>query len=166
MIKRFLTLFDNIDNEASKERNGRDIRAFRKQIWIVLISSAVILFALHYLKYNRSFLETIKLAESLFGIQSHAWYWAIRHSQFYQLWSHSWWAIWHLILFLAMPMIIVKFALNRPLSEFGWQVGDSRTHWRLYAGIVLFFILFLSIFAHFNSNFLHYYPFYKLAHLS
>ena len=166
MIKQLLNIFDTIDNEASKERSGRDIQAFRKQIWIVLVSSAVILFALHYLKYSQSFHGTIKLAESLFGIQHHAWYWAIRHSQFYQLWSHVWWATWHLILFLAAPMLIVKFALQRPLSEFGWQVGYSRTHWYLYAGIVLFFTIFLSIFAHFNSNFLHYYPFYKLAHRS
>lgn len=71
MFKRLFSIFDTIGNEASKERKGRDIQVFRKQIWAVLVSSAVILFALHYLKYSRSFIETIKLTESLFGIQHH-----------------------------------------------------------------------------------------------
>lgn len=166
MLRRLLVLFDTIDHEAAQERNGRDIQDFRQQIWIILVTAAVILFALHYLKYNRSFHEAILLAESLFGIEHHTWYLAIRHSLFYELWTHMWWAAWHLVLFLAVPMAIVKFGLRRPLSAFGWQVGDAGAHWRIYAGIALFFIVFLSIFAHFNSSFLHYYPFYKLAHRS
>ena len=166
MLRRLLALFDTIDREAARERHGRDIQDFRRQIWTVLISTAVILFAIHYLKYNSVFYHTVKLIESLFGIEHHAWYRAIRHSPFAELWAHVWWAAWHLILFLAVPMGIVKFGLRQPLSAFGWQVGDAGAHWRLYAGIVLFFIVFLSIFAHFSPSFLHYYPFYKLSHRS
>ncbi len=166
MLRRLLALFDAIDCEAARERHGRDIRDFRRQIWTVLISAAVILFAIHYLKYTSAFYHTVKLAESLFGIEHHAWYRAIRHSPFAELWTHVWWAAWHLVLFLAVPMGIVKFGLRQPLSAFGWQVGDAGVHWRLYAGFVLFFIVFLSIFAHFSPSFLHYYPFYKLSHRS
>jgi len=166
MLRRLFALFDPIDREAARERHGRDIRDFRRQIWAVLISAAVILFAIHYLKYNNAFYHTVKLAESLFGIEHHVWYRAIRHSPFAELWTHVWWAAWHLVLFLAVPMGIVKFGLRQPLSAFGWQVGDAGAHWRLYAGIVLFFIVFLSVFAHFSPSFLHYYPFYKLSHRS
>ncbi len=166
MLRRLFALFDTIDRQAAHERHGRDIRDFRRQIWTVLISAAVILFAIHYLKYTSTFYHTVKLAESLFGIEHHAWYRAIRHSPFAELWTHVWWAAWHLVLFLAVPMGIVKFGLRQPLSAFGWQVGDAGVYWRLYAGFVLFFIVFLSIFAHFSPSFLHYYPFYKLSHRS
>jgi len=160
-------IVDRIDREAAGERNGRDILAYRRQIWTVLISAAMILFAIHYLKYDTAFRATVNGLESLLTHSGHpVWYRHLRSTHFGELWTHAWWSAWHVILFLLVPMGIVKYGLKKPLSDFGWQLGDALAHWRLYAGIVLFFIIFLSIFAHFSPSFLHYYPFYRLAYRS
>ena len=165
--KSFVKIFDKIDKEAQEEAEAiGGLLSYRRQIWIVLLTATLMLFVLHYIKFSSSFHATVNFIESLIGDTQNRWYMQIRHSNYGQLLGHVWWASWHIILMLLIPASVAKFILRRPLSSFGWQLGLSFKHWKLYASIVLFFVLFLSIFAHFNSSFLHYYPFYRLAYRS
>ena len=163
----FSQIFNSIDHEAQKERkNTGGLEAYRKQVWIVLLVTSISLLAVHYLKLNTSFYHFISLLEALFSVENHAWFNTIRTHTFSSLFSYLWWAGWHYIFFLIIPMIVVKKVLKKSVAAHGWQTGDTLKHWKVYAITVIFFILFLSAFSHFNESFAHFYPFYKLAYRS
>jgi len=167
MIKKIITLFDSIDLEAQKERQKfGSISAFRFRVWVIMLSSALSLLVIHYAKYNSSFHKSIAFIEKIFGLKYHAIEHMMQMSKFYELYSHIWWAFWHYLFFLIIPVLIIKFVFKESISSYGWQKGDLHKHKSIYLGAMAFFIVFLSWFSFNNSSFAHYYPFYHLAYRS
>jgi len=160
-------IFDEIDHRAKKDRgNHAYLEAYRKQVWIILITVSVSLLVIHYMKSNHSFYQALFWIESLFDVPGHRLYKAVQTSLFSELFAYLWWASWHYLFFWLVPVLIVKLVLKDSLQNYGWQLGDTFKHWKIYLVAIVFFILFLSWFSFHSSSFAHYYPFYRLAYRS
>jgi membrane protease YdiL (CAAX protease family) len=159
-------MLDAMDRQAEKDRDGKAPSAYRVRVWVVLATVAISLLAVHYLKSIHSFHQTIRLLESLFGIEGHGWLRAVRSGSFGTLWAYVWWSGWHYLMFLLVPMGVIRWILKDSIRSYGWQMGEAKQHWKIYAVTMVFFVLLLSWFSFHNSSFAHYYPYYHLAHRS
>jgi len=167
VTKIITRLLDPIDREAAKERKRTGgLEAYRFRVWVILLTAALSLLVIHYMKYSRAFRQTVQWLEGIFGISDHAWSHALRVSPYAELYTHAWWAGWHYLFFLIVPVLVVKFVFHESLSTFGWQRGTIFEHKWIYGVAMAFFVVFLSWFSFHNSSFAHYYPFYRLAYRS
>lgn len=153
-----------IDKEAKKERESNST-FFVYKAWIILLVSSFCLWALHYLKFKSTLYAFVLSLENFFDISEHLWYFTIKNHLYAELFSYVWWASWHYIFFLFVPMLVIRFVFKEKLSAYAWQKGKVGEHFRLYVGIILFLIVFLS-FVSYHSAFSSFYPFYHQAHRS
>ena len=166
-FQKVATIFKDIDRQATKERNSNGgVESYSFRVWVVLFTATISLLVIHYMKHRSQFDQTIRALESLFGIDGHIWSHAIRSSHFTELYGYIWWAGWHYLFFLLIPILVVKYLFKEKLSAYGWQSGELLSHKWIYISTMLFFVLFLSWFSFHNREFAHYYPFYHHAYRS
>ena len=164
LITRFL---DPIDREAAIERErAGGLVAYRFRVWVILLVAALALLGTHYLKYTSVFRQSVRWLEGVLGVSDHAWTHALRAGPYAELYTHAWWAGWHYLFYLFVPMAVVKFVFRERLGAYGWQRGNLSDHAWIYGAAMVFFVVFLSWFSFHNSSFAHYYPYYRLAHRS
>lgn len=135
--------------------------ANRRVFWVLGIST-VCLLIIHYLKFSSSFNHALLLLSEWMGHESRHYYRLLRETQFLQLFSYVWWTFWHLVGFVIIPVLVVKYVIKRPMSEMGVGFNDTAKHWRGYL-LVITPVLIFVFFASFDTGFLKHYPFYRLA---
>lgn len=131
----------------------------------VIVTAAFILLGVHYLKYQSAFIVFLHQGAELWSGQRYAWQQAITEHPLGGLASLAWWSLVHLIGYLVLPLLIVRFWFKQPLSQYGLQRGCIHRHtgWYLLLVLPIFFFIYL---VSDRADFLHHYPFYKLAHRS
>lgn len=159
-MKKISDIINDIDKEA-KELEKED-NSYRFRVWVVLFSSAISLWALHYLKFKSTFITVIYQIESIFDITNHRLYHYIFSHHYSELFSYIWWGVWHYIFFLIIPMLIIKYIFKQKLSYYGWQMGALSAHKGLYLLLILLLVGLISIVS-LNENFVNFYPFYQNA---
>ncbi|MBN1379720.1 MAG: CPBP family intramembrane metalloprotease [Gammaproteobacteria bacterium] len=128
---------------------------------IVLITVALCLYLIHYAKFASSFYTTVNWLQSIFG-NKYQIYFDLQHDVFGNLYTEVWWTFWHLIGYVVVPFIIIKFFLKEPLRDYGLGLGKTATYTKYYfllASPIVFFAFLVS----FREDFANHYPFYKLA---
>jgi len=75
---------------------------------------------------------------------------------------HLWWALGSIILYLPIPMLIVRFGFGHRLRDYGWRRHMPGRYWLLYA-VMLLAVLPLVFYAASRPQFLAVYPFYRGA---
>lgn len=155
----------DIDEQAAKERAGISERLLTQRIWIVAAIACVCLLMLNYLKYSSNLRELIPVLEQWFNIQSDRWLSAYRYSHYRELYGYLWWGGWHLLAFIIIPMLTIKYILKQSLKDYGWQWGDVHKHWLGYVLLATPIVCF-AIMASFRNDFSQHYPFYDDAHRS
>jgi len=80
----------------------------------------------------------------------------------YGLYPHLWWALGSILLYLPIPMLIVRFGFRQPLAAFGWRFRVPLNHGFLYVAML---IIMMPIVFHAASRpaFQEVYPFYRAA---
>lgn len=142
-----------------------DVKVWDTRPAIVLMSVAVCLLMLHYLKFYTTFNFTLSwwfehFTES--GLQA---YKQLKRETYFPLLSQAWWSFWHLVTFVLIPVIVIKMVLKEPLKNYGLGLGRLRNHVKWYlllAAPILCFVVIVS----FRDDFSSHYPFYKLAYRS
>lgn len=129
---------------------------------VVLLSVAVALLMLNYLKNSSSLLALLVALATWQDAPSGLWLERMQNSGFERLWRYSWWSFWHVICYVLIPYLVIRFFLRRPMREFGWRWGETHYHWRGY-GYLLAPILLLVVFAGTRQDFVEHYPFYRDA---
>jgi len=162
-MNKIKNLFYNIDKEA-KELERID-NNYKLRVWIVLFSSAISLWAVHYLKFTTTFYMVIKSLEDIFDIQNHSLFNYLTTHYYSELFTYIWWGFWHYLFFLIVPMLIIKYLFKQKLSYYGWQIGNLYSHKALYLSIMIFLIAIVYIVS-LNGDFSNFYPFYNQAHRS
>ena len=163
--KQILSALSTIDNEAKAERLLLDDDTERRRVWVVIMVACVCLLMVNYLKFFSVLVESIRLAETWFGIDNKQWSRQFHFYPYRELLGYVWWGFWNLLCFLIIPMLTIKLILKQPLRDYGWQVGAVKTHWLGYvllASPIMFFAFVVS----FREDFANHYPFYTLAHKS
>ena len=119
--KNILHLLQDIDKEAMQALKTNQVHTWH--IWTVLLVISVSLLLVHYFKYQSSFYVAISLAENIFDISNQSWLRTIRSHPFSELFSYVWWASWHYLFFLIIPMLTIRFIFKQSVAEYGWQKG-------------------------------------------
>jgi len=154
-----------IDQQATQDRQHADAAQESRRVWLILMLACVCLLMTHYLKHSSVLVELIRILEGWFGIEHHQWTREFRAHPYRQLLGYVWWGFWHLLCFIALPMLCIKLVLKQRLAQYGWQWGDVHKHWLGYVLLVSPIMVF-ALLASFRDDFSNHYPFYKLAKLS
>lgn len=158
--KNILIALDSIDDEYPSYTLNKK-QALRR-VFAVLACVSVCLLLIHYMKYSSTFRASLTLLSHMIGQSGNHFDNQLRSTQFYELFSYTWWTSWHIIGYFILPFLVIKYILRESIIDMGWRFADTRKHWRGYLLLIspiLFFIFLVS----FRGDFLHHYPFYKLS---
>lgn len=81
------------------------------------------------------------------------------------LYPHLWWACFSILLYLLVPILIIKLIFKHRMREYGLTLAIKRGHLALYAAMSLFMspiVFYVST----RTEFLEIYPFYRGAPLA
>jgi len=78
------------------------------------------------------------------------------------LFPHMWWALGSFVLYLPVPMLIIRFGFRHRLRDYGWRIHLPGRYWLLY-GAMLLAVLPLVFYAASRPEFRAVYPFYRGA---
>lgn len=149
---RFIEALKAIDKEASENKKIVD---YRKPA-IVLFTMAICLLLIHYLKFSSTFQQSVVL---MFGKSAYV---DLRGSLFFHLYSNAWWAAWHLIGYVLIPVFVIRVVLKERLSDYGTGIGATRQYFQYYVALALP-IVFFAFLVSFREDFANHYPFYRFA---
>lgn len=165
ILSKFIRVLENIHTQSFTETADIDKGSWDKRPAIVLMVTAICLLMLHYLKFNTTFYAFLELWFSQIGENSEI---AIRHLRrltYFPIVSSAWWTFWHLVTFIIIPIITIKYVLKEPLSNYGLGIGRLNEHKSWYFLLVAPILCFVVIVS-FREDFSNHYPFYRYAHRS
>lgn len=147
--RRIFTALDQIDNTDSSYSLTKP-QALRR-VFITLACVCVALLFIHYAKFSTN-LEFL-LGESIGALRASSWY---------ELVGYAWWTGCHLIGFIVLPWIVIRYLFKLRVSDFGLHLNETAQHWRGY--LLLFSpILVFVVLVSYGEDFVEHYPFYRLA---
>src|SRR5215831_19454674 len=82
------------------------------------------------------------------------------HESYYGLYSHLWWAACSIVVYLPLPLLIVKFGFHHSLRDYGLALKLNRRDLPIYAAMLLA-VLPIVWFASQRAGFLEIYPFFR-----
>lgn len=152
----FLETWNRIDVEAAAEREARRAQgaSYDYRPLIALATGAMFLTAMEYWggsRYFDRFVLTFHL-DAMFG------------SQFADLYELGYWALWRVLGYFILPVVVLKL-MGLRVRDHGLSTQGFREHAWIYGffySIVLVAVVIVSFFGDFST----YYPFYKLANRS
>jgi len=136
----------------------------RSHAWVVIGVACLCLLLVHYGKYSSNFREILATLDAWLSMNGE-WIRAYRTSEYRELIGYLWWGSIHLLGFILLPMLVIRYGLRQRLNEFGWQWGRVHEHWPGYFLLTLPIMVF-AIIASFGPEFSRHYPFYDEAHRS
>lgn len=146
----FLQQLDLIDREAPSWQLDRP--AALRRVMITLTCVCVSLLILHYGKFASNF-------QALLGEQDAQ---RLAATGWYELVAYGWWTGMHLLTFIVLPFLVIRFCFAEKIVDYGWRWQDTGRHWPGYLLLtapILFFIFIVSQ----GEDFVHHYPFYSLS---
>jgi len=161
--KRVIEAMDQIDSE--KPSHTLDRRTALRRVFSVLATVCVCLLIIHYMKYFSSFRSGLTMLSEAQGLSSQHWYQKLSNAGLLQLASYSWWTFWHIVGYVLIPFIIIKYHLKTSFTDMGWRWADTGKHWSGYVLLISPILLFIFLVS-FRGDFLNHYPFYKQAQRS
>lgn len=81
---------------------------------------------------------------------------------YFGLYPHLWWALWTIVLFLAVPVVLVRALFKQHLRDYGLNLAIKRQHGWLYLGL-LAAVFPIVVLASRRPDFQNIYPFYRGA---
>ncbi len=150
MWSRFLQVFKDIDE---REFDADD--QSRSRIPIALTVAGVCLLLVHYLKFDDVFLYVLELYGRDAAIKS--------LGEYRELSCHLWWSFMHLIAFLVIPLVTIKWILKDSFSHYHLGWGDVHKHWLGYLALLSPIMIFIILVTVFRDDFSQHYPFYSHA---
>lgn len=149
-----------IEQEAQQLSTNR-LQA-QRQAALTLLLVAVCLLGIHYLKFLTTFRACLTQLSLWLELAPDALWLQLTDSGFVQLLAQLWWGGWHLLGYVLLPGLFIRFVLRQPLLDFGLGLGDVRRHWTGYL-LLLCPILVFVVIVSFRPDFSQHYPFYRLA---
>ncbi|PUA28171.1 MAG: CAAX protease family protein [Cellvibrio sp. 79] len=155
--RQIMRALDQIDAAAPSWQLSRP-QALRR-VFIVLATASVSLLILHYGKFStnlHSFLQWLGNwhgADYLQQLQAAGWL---------ELCGYIWWTGCHLLTFIVLPWLVIRFMFKERIADFGWRWNQVGEHWRGYLLLlspILVFVVLVSM----GEDFVEHYPFYRNA---
>ena len=151
--RQILRALDEIDAAEPSYTLSRPA-AMRRVIW-VLACVSVSLLILHYGKFSSNMQLLLNWLD-----QS---YWArLDASGWLALCGYLWWTLAHLLTFILLPWLVIRYGFKQSMRDFGWRWNQVGAHWRGYLLLlspILVFVVLVSM----GEDFVNHYPFYHHA---
>ena len=158
--KNIVRALDEIDAEPPSYTLNR--KQTLRRVFAVLATVSVCLLLIHYLKYSSVLVALLRDIATAQGHDQNHWIKALQDTGFANMAYYVWWTSWHVVGYVLLPWIVIRFVMKEKMRDMGWRFNDTARHWRGYLLLltpILFFIFLVS----FREDFLNHYPFYKLA---
>lgn len=168
LLRKFKGLLQEIHSESfgsDSQQTKRELSHWDTRPAIALMVVAVCLLMLHYLRVNTSFYAFLELWFSQFSDNAAASLQALGQHPFIRLIGMAWWSGWHVITFLLIPLLTIKFVFKEPIKNYGLGVGRLKQDLKWYLLLVAPILCFVVIVS-FRDDFSSHYPFYGLANRS
>lgn len=162
--RRLFAVLDEIDSQPPSWTLNR--RQAMRRIFVTLAAVSVCLLLLHYAKFSSNFLLTLSWLAQLQGLEAGHYVRSLQQSQWYQLSVYAWWSGWHLIAFVLLPWLVIRFIFQQRMRDFGWRWSDTNRHWRGYLLLLSPILVLVVLVTLFREDFVDHYPFYGLAERS
>ena len=161
--KNIFRALDEIDQQSPSYTLNRK-QSLRRVFW-TLACVSVCLLIINYMKNSSALMATLQELALLNDEHINYYFIKLRQHPFADLILYCWWTFWHVIGYVLIPLLVIKFILRESFWDMGWKFNDTHKHWFGYVLLltpILFFIFLVS----FREDFLHHYPFYKMSHRS
>lgn len=158
--RNILPLLDSIDAEPPSYTLNRQ-QALRRVFW-TLACVSVCLLMIHYLKFHYSFIAFLKLWAGWADKPVNYYVILTQRSNYYDLLGYSWWTFWHVVGYVVIPFLVIRYQLRTSIVDMGWRFADTAKHWRGYLTLLSPILLFVFLVS-FRDDFVNHYPFYKQA---
>jgi len=165
VLTQFMNVLQRIHKQSFNSDELIDNKIWDKRPAIVLIVVAICLLMLHYLKFNSTFYGFLDLWFSYFSENNKVAISELRKQTFFPLIGSAWWAFWHLVAFLIIPIVTIKWVLKDSLNNYGLGLGRLNEHKKWYLLLTAPILCFVVIVS-FRDDFSNHYPFYKYAYRS
>ena len=163
--KKFVTILNEIHQESLNSGHHKLKQQWDYRPAIVLMTVAICLLLLHYLKFSTVFTATIETVLSWFSSDPEASFRQLRQQTFFSLVGEVWWSFWHILAFILIPVFVIKIILKDSLRDYGLGLGKLPKHIKWYLLLVAPILCFVFIVS-FRDDFATHYPFYHLANRS
>jgi len=158
--KNIFLALDEIDQSPPSYTLDRK-QAMRRVFW-TLACVALSLLIIHYMKYYSTFQATLAFISQLQNKNSNYWLAQLNDSGFLRLYSYTWWTFWHLIGYIVLPFLVIRYLLKLRIRDMGWRWRDTHLHCRGYILLLSPILVFVVLVSQ-GQDFINHYPFYKLA---
>ena len=155
--RKFTAALRAIDREAANSNTRIDFRTPA----IVLLTMALSLLLIHYIKYASVFQQTLYWFSQWHSGNNNLFN-SISSDQWFSLYAQAWWTAWHLVGYVLIPWCVIHWTLKQRLRDFGLGFGQTRRYIPYCIGLATPIVLFAFI-ASFREDFANHYPFYRLA---
>lgn len=155
--RQILRALDQIDAAAPSWQMSRP-EALRR-VFIVLATVSVSLLILHYGKFATNLHALLQSLGEMRGVD---YLQQLRDAGWLELCSYVWWTGCHLLTFIVLPWLVIRFIFRAQMRDFGWRWNQVGEHWRGYLLLlspILVFVVLVSM----GEDFVGHYPFYRHA---
>ena len=157
--RNLCNVLQEIDRET--ERPPATAGKFDPDPAIALLTTAVCLLFIHYMKFATSFKAFLEFYAAVTH-QGSGFFPRLWRDPFFALYTNLWWGMIHLIGYVVIPTLVIKFAFKQRVMDNGLRLGKTRDYLFWYIALAVP-IIFFAYFASFRQDFLNTYPFYRLA---
>lgn len=158
--RRILQALDAIDAESPSYSLNRP--AALRRIFAVLACVCVSLLILHYSRYSTNLHLLLESLGQWQAQDAHYYLRALEASGWLELAGYIWWTGCHLLTFILLPWLVIRFLFKEKMADFGWRWNQVSQHWRGYL-LLLSPILVFVVLVSFGEDFVNHYPFYGHA---
>lgn len=158
--RRIIQALDAIDAEAPSYSLSRP--AALRRVFAVLAAVCVSLLILHYSRYSTNFHALLGYLGQWRMQDAHYYLRALEASGWLELAGYAWWTGCHLLTFILIPWLVIRWLFKEKMIDFGWRWNQVGAHWRGYL-LLLSPILVFVVLVSFGEDFVNHYPFYGLA---
>lgn len=158
--RRILQALDAIDAESPSYRLSRP--AALRRVFAVLACVCVSLLILHYSRYSTNLHLLLESLGQWQAQDAHYYLRALEASGWLELAGYIWWTGCHLLTFILLPWLVIRFLFKEKMADFGWRWNQVSQHWRGYL-LLLSPILVFVVLVSFGEDFVNHYPFYGHA---
>lgn len=151
--RQILRALDNIDQAESSYTLNRP--AALRRVMLVLACVSVSLLILHYAKFSANL-------QMLLAWLDESYWQRLEANGWLELCGYVWWTLCHLLTFIVLPWLVIRFGFKQSMLDFGWRWNQVGAHWRGYL-LLLSPILVFVVLVSFGEDFVDHYPFYRQA---
>ena len=155
--RQILRALDQIDAAAPSWQLSRP-QALRR-VFIVLATVSVSLLILHYGKFSTNLHHLLQWLGEQRGVD---YLQQLQAAGWLELCGYVWWTGCHLLTFIVLPWLVIRFMFRERIVDFGWRWNLVGEHWRGYLLLlspILVFVVLVSM----GEDFVEHYPFYRHA---